>query len=191
MGRHARQQIQKTCLSHRIHLCGNTTYQIFEDIYVLYSIIIIQFVCLNHIRHKQSTKKAGKYTHPRILCFFRVFLGHLETTGNMTFDLTKNAPCFQGTAGAIPQSRPLPLWFLFVFYLCLPKWSTKWNLKYMAVSENRGTPKSSILIGCSIKIINHPFWGTTIFGNTHIRMSCEFWLLLQKCAGCKPPLPNQ
>ena len=27
-------------------------------------------------------------------------------------------------------------------------------------------PKSSILIG--ISIINHPFWGTTIFGNTHI-----------------------
>jgi len=29
-----------------------------------------------------------------------------------------------------------------------------------------GTLKSSILIGFSI--INHPFWGTTIFGNTHI-----------------------
>ena len=27
---------------------------------------------------------------------------------------------------------------------------------YMGVSENRGTPKSSILIG--ISIINHPFW---------------------------------
>ena len=37
---------------------------------------------------------------------------------------------------------------------------------YMGVSENRGAPKSSILIG--ISIINHPFWGTTIFGNTHI-----------------------
>ena len=36
----------------------------------------------------------------------------------------------------------------------------------MAVSENRGTPKSSILIEFSS--INHPFWGTTIFGNTHI-----------------------
>ena len=38
--------------------------------------------------------------------------------------------------------------------------------KHMGVSENRGTPKSSILIGFSI--INHPFWGTTIFGNSHI-----------------------
>ena len=37
---------------------------------------------------------------------------------------------------------------------------------HMGVSKNSGTPKSSILIGCSV--INHPFWGTTIFGNTHI-----------------------
>ena len=37
---------------------------------------------------------------------------------------------------------------------------------YMAVSKNSGTPKSSILIGFSIT--NHPFWGTPIFGNTHI-----------------------
>ena len=36
----------------------------------------------------------------------------------------------------------------------------------MGVSKNRGTPKSSILMGFSI--INHPFWGTTIFGNTHM-----------------------
>ena len=36
----------------------------------------------------------------------------------------------------------------------------------MDVSENRGTPKSSISIGFSI--LNHPFWGTPIYGNTHI-----------------------
>ena len=36
----------------------------------------------------------------------------------------------------------------------------------MNVSENSGTPKSSILIGFSI--INHPFWGTPIFGNPYI-----------------------
>ena len=36
----------------------------------------------------------------------------------------------------------------------------------MDVSKNNGTPKSSILIGFSI--INHPFWSTTIFGNTHM-----------------------
>ena len=32
--------------------------------------------------------------------------------------------------------------------------------------KNKGTPKSSILIRCSI--INHPFWGTPIFGSIHI-----------------------
>ena len=40
------------------------------------------------------------------------------------------------------------------------------HLVYMEVSENSGTPKSSILTRFSI--INHPFWGTPIFGNTHI-----------------------
>ena len=34
----------------------------------------------------------------------------------------------------------------------------------MDVSKKSGTPKSSILIG--FFIINHPFWGTPIFGNT-------------------------
>ena len=37
----------------------------------------------------------------------------------------------------------------------------------MDVAENSGTPKSSILIGFSI--INHPFWGTTIFGNPQMQ----------------------
>ena len=36
-----------------------------------------------------------------------------------------------------------------------------------------GTPKSSILMGCSI--INNPFWGTTIFGNTHIVLIFVFF----------------
>ncbi len=44
-----------------------------------------------------------------------------------------------------------------------------WDGTNMGVSKNRGTPKSSISIGFSI--INHPFWGTTIFGNTHIYKS--------------------
>ena len=58
----------------------------------------------------------------------------------------------------------------------------------MGVSENSGTPKSSNLIGFSI--INHPFWGTTIFGNPRIGMfvGCQsqlvflmlFWML--KCS---------
>jgi len=42
----------------------------------------------------------------------------------------------------------------------------------MGVSENSGTPKSSILIGFSI--LNHPLWGTPIFGSTHIWMTIPF-----------------
>jgi len=41
------------------------------------------------------------------------------------------------------------------------------RVQYVVVSENRGTPKSSILIG--FFIINHPFWGAPIFGNTHVK----------------------
>ena len=36
---------------------------------------------------------------------------------------------------------------------------------HMGVSINGGTPKSSIFMGFSI--VNHPFWGTPIFGNPH------------------------
>ena len=43
---------------------------------------------------------------------------------------------------------------------------------YLDVSENSGTPKSSILIGFSM--INHPLWGTTIFGNIHLHSILNF-----------------
>ena len=51
------------------------------------------------------------------------------------------------------------------------KWSTlePGSSRYMGVSLDGGTPKSSILIGFSI--INHPFWGTPIFGNPHLQLS--------------------
>ena len=44
----------------------------------------------------------------------------------------------------------------------------------MGVSKKRGTPKSSILVGFSI--INHPFWVTRIFGNTHLYIYICFYL---------------
>ena len=47
-----------------------------------------------------------------------------------------------------------------------PLKNNEFNFFHMGVSKNSGTPKSSILIGFSI--INHPFWGTPIFGNIHI-----------------------
>ena len=66
-----------------------------------------------------------------------------------------------------------------------PKWR---NLQtspkqgsYVSVSENSGTPKSSILIGFSI--INHIFWGTPIFGNTHV------YIVYQLLITTHPSLP--
>ena len=44
-------------------------------------------------------------------------------------------------------------------------------LQEMGVSKNKGTPKSSILIGFSI--INHPFWCTPVFGSTQIKEACH------------------
>ena len=48
------------------------------------------------------------------------------------------------------------------------------GVQEMGVSKNNGTPKSSILIGFSI--VNHPFWGTPIFGNTQMSVvqNCVF-----------------
>ena len=43
------------------------------------------------------------------------------------------------------------------------------NQLNLGVSKNSGTPKSPILIGFSI--INHPFWGTPIFGNTQLEIT--------------------
>ncbi len=66
-------------------------------------------------------------------------------------------------------------------------------ITHMGVSQNRGTPKSSILIGFSL--INHPFWGTTIFPyknpwNWYIwyRYTCMTgWFLLGKLVGWNIP----
>ena len=42
------------------------------------------------------------------------------------------------------------------------------------VLSHRGTPKSSIFVGCSL--VNHPFLGIPIYGNPHIGVSCEWSL---------------
>ena len=52
----------------------------------------------------------------------------------------------------------------------------------MDVSKNSGTPKSSILIGFSI--INHPFWGTPIFGNIHIKGALNVLIFQAKKMVC-------
>ena len=53
----------------------------------------------------------------------------------------------------------------------------------MGVSKNTGSPKSSILTGFSI-IIDHPFWGTPIFGNTRIsRLHLKIFRSQEKSTG--------
>ena len=64
-----------------------------------------------------------------------------------------------------------------------------WYSHDMGVSKNSGTPKSSILIGCSIT--NHPFWGTTIFGNTHINLIPLILLLRNSILQISPTLDLQ
>ena len=55
----------------------------------------------------------------------------------------------------------------------LVTWAGSMIGNHMDVSENRGTTKSSILIGFTwFSIINHPFWGTP---NTHMGPSREPW----------------
>ena len=52
----------------------------------------------------------------------------------------------------------------------------------MGVSGNSGTPKSSILIEFSI--INHLFWGTPIFGNSHMYVcNCMYDTYMYKYIG--------
>ena len=59
----------------------------------------------------------------------------------------------------------------FGWNMLKPFWDTlHWGS--LGVSKNRDTPKSSILIGFSI--LNHPFLGTPIFGNTQIFLKLLF-----------------
>ena len=54
----------------------------------------------------------------------------------------------------------------------------------MDVSKSSGTPKSSILVMFSI--INHPFWGTPIFGDTHMRNTYSIKFVLWWLKGFSP-----
>ena len=53
----------------------------------------------------------------------------------------------------------------------------------MDVSENRGTPKSSIL---GFSILNHPFWGTPIFGNPQMEIQTNDGYRSSKCYFKRP-----
>ena len=67
--------------------------------------------------------------------------------------------------------------------------SSKQNQQHrddLDVSKNSGTPKSSILIGFSV--INHPFWGTPMFGNIHL--TTQIYLCLIQISPANPNLKS-
>ena len=85
-------------------------------------------------------------------------------------------PSWQTTEILVPEiQRCLKRWNKKQLTETSPTWGPENFMKYtyvhMGVSKNNGTPKSSILIGFSI--INHPFWGTIIFGTPHI---FRYWI---------------
>ena len=70
--------------------------------------------------------------------------------------------------------------------MILVRYLTIYEGIYMGISKNRG----SILIGFSI--IDHPFWGTIIFGNTHIFRDFQQTTLLQpSIVGRRKPLATE
>ena len=58
----------------------------------------------------------------------------------------------------------------------------------MGVSKNWGTPKSSSLIGFSI--INHPFWGIPVFGNTHMMTQSFIQIAYKTCSKLEKKNPR-
>ncbi len=59
-------------------------------------------------------------------------------------------------------------------------WILKWVINiYYGCFQNRGTPNHPFLMGFSI--INHPFWGTPIFGNIHIIPYIYIYIYIRVC----------
>ncbi len=95
------------------------------------------------------------------LIIFNRFVLWVSLSGPRREDSSWLPPMWHGVMyGHAQEKMQRLLWTLWMFDVS----------RHLGVSKNRGTPKSSILIGFSI--INHPFWGTPIFGNTHF---CNFY----------------
>ena len=142
-------------------------------------LLVLPHICTIHLEpcHKNIEKK---YTPSVIYCI--PFFSH-NLRVNQQLPKLHGAKCvqpFRVSRYRLPQD-PVAAWQsiaeadVILFHLLEPRrigWNKntqKASLKintYLDVSENSGTPKSSILIGFST--INNPFWGTPIFGNTHL-----------------------
>ena len=98
---------------------------------------------------------------------------------------------FLGLSGLAPERKSHEIWRFF-FNIWQPRTYLHFDglmATHTDVSENNGTPKSSIFIGFSI--INHPFWGTTILGNTHIFRTANLPIFHRVFGGPKASMKNQ
>ena len=82
------------------------------------------------------------YSISTLIVFLQLYCPHLGSGSSVSFS---GVDC-QHVFPALLASNP-----------CIKEQEKKYH--HLDVSENSGTPKSSILIGFSI--INHPFWGKT------------------------------
>ena len=114
------------------------------------------------------TKKTGLFPQRTARRF-----GDVQTISNST---TPHSTCHKISPhvfSAFPNPFPSHVWICMVYIdFSLNVFGFHVG-KYMGVSKNSGTPKSSILIGFSI--INHPFWGTPNFWK-HLNISVP-WMV--------------
>ena len=142
-----------------------------------------------------NTDKCFHWSNKSFWCFRRVwyevshalfqlfvsFLGHIKRNQQLQ-NLNRNHHLFWPTHTHIATTVCTRMlenhgqwtsWAIILkhnMYLCMKHIINNYSICivsiYVGVSKNIGTPKSSNLIGFSI--INHPFWDTPIFGNTHM-----------------------
>ncbi len=107
------------------------------------------------------------------LFFLQNFLQNISSFNFFVFPSTKTnkipvffeQPKLRGSSGGIfvaggvdAKTPPKEAVGSFFFATC----------EDMGVSKNRGVSPQIIHLFIGFSIINHPFWGTTIFGNTHM-----------------------
>ena len=85
---------------------------------------------------------------------------HIYTVGE-TNNIKSHLPSVAATSADHPRRRPIPFFLIRRGWRWTFEWEKIWVFPKIGVHPNQ-----PILIGFSN--IHHPFWGTIIFGNTHI-----------------------
>ena len=71
-------------------------------------------------------------------------------------------------AGSVTSRRPSIAYAPKDLELSNGGWRMGLITPHLDVSENSGVSPQIIHLFIGLSIINHPFWGTPIFGNTHL-----------------------